>query len=185
MLLITKAMDWNSIHIFHHQIQVAILSNTAIHQVSNERVLQPGENLTFLTKPLPEEVGCKRQIDQFDSDLLLKLPIGAVCQIDGAHAAASQQAIQHERTDALESGYGVKASFRFQAARCRQSLFCFASFEQRPDLGREFHVAMTSGFNQFHSRFNGSHDSFVENRFGTQEPFSRFFHLNCDPACGL
>ncbi len=69
--------------------------HSAIQQPGNIRMLQSGKYLPFLAKSLLENAGRKGQVNQFDGDLLLELAIGAMRQIDGAHAATPQQAIQH------------------------------------------------------------------------------------------
>jgi hypothetical protein len=67
-------------------------------------MLQAGKNLPLLAKSLAEQIGRQRQVDQLDGDLLLEVPIGAMRQIDGAHAAAPQQAVDLVGTDLLALG---------------------------------------------------------------------------------
>ena len=80
MLLLTEAMDGSPIHILHHQIQIALGGDAAIQQAGNIRMLQPGQNLPLLTESFAEEIGGKGQVNQFDGDLLLELPVGAMRQ---------------------------------------------------------------------------------------------------------
>ena len=103
---LAEAMDGNAIHILHDQIQVAFSGDAAIQQAGNIRMLQAGQNLAFLAESLAEKFVARGKIDQFDGDLLLELSVGAMRQIDGAHAAASQQAINLIRTNSSSAPAG-------------------------------------------------------------------------------
>ena len=184
-LLFTEAMDGNSIHILHHQIEIAVAGNAAIQQAGNEGMLQSGKNLPFLTKSLPEEIGGKGQVNQFDGDLLLELPIGAMRQINGAHAATTQQTIQQERTDLLHLGCGLSASFRLQPAGCRQTFFRFAGLEQRIYLGGKGPVPVASGLNQFRPRSFRSREGLVEDGLNLQKAFRGLVHGSDNPVVVL
>ena len=145
-------------------------------------MLQPGKDLPFLAESFPKQIGGKGQVDQFDGDLLLELPIGAMRQIDGAHAAASQQAIKQEGTDSawirMESSW---PALRLQAAGCRELLFRFASLEQRTNLGGKFLVPLAASLNQFRARFKGGSESLVKDRLNPLKAFRRLFHIRPHP----
>ncbi len=87
--IFTEAMDGNSIHVLHHQKQVAVGGDAAIQQAGNIRMLELGQNLPFLAEPFPKQIGRQGQVDEFDGDLLLELPVGTMRQLDGAHPATS------------------------------------------------------------------------------------------------
>src|ERR1035441_6533644 len=101
MILIAKAMNGNSIHILHREIKIAFGSHSAVEEASNVGMLKSGKNLPLLTESIAKKVGGQRQIDQLDGDLLFEVAINAMRQINGAHAATAQQAIQLIRTDPL------------------------------------------------------------------------------------
>ena len=184
MLLGTETMDGNSIHIFHRQVKVAACCNSSVQQPGDEWMLQSCQNLPLLTKSISEQAGGQREIDQFDSDLLLKLAIGAMRQIDGPHAAPAQQSIQHIRTDCLGLGSSLAAGFRRQLAGCRKALFNFAGFEQRGHLGSEFLVAVRSGLDQGVPFFAGSRKSLAEDGLDAHEAFCGLVHLSGNPVRG-
>ena len=159
--------------------------DAAIQQPGNIRMLQASQNLPFLTKSLPEEVGRKGQVNQFDRNFLLEMPVGAMRQVDSAHAAASQQAIKQISTGPLRFGCNLPAGFRLQPAKCRFVFFRFAGFEQRIHLGCERPVPFASGLDQFIPRLIWSRESFMEDRLNEQKVFRRLFHLGDYPVCIL
>src|ERR1700685_2360849 len=90
VLLIAEAVDRHAVHIFHGQIQIAILRDATIEKARYIRMLQAGENLPLLAESLAEDVSSERQVNQFDCDFLLEMAIGTMRQVNGAHSAASQ-----------------------------------------------------------------------------------------------
>ncbi len=54
-LLFAEAMDGNSIHVLHHQVQVALGGDAAIQQAGNIRMLELSQNLALLAEPLPKQ----------------------------------------------------------------------------------------------------------------------------------
>jgi hypothetical protein len=78
-----------AIDVLHHQVKLAVFSDTAVQHPCDIGMTETGENLALLAEPLAEKVGHKGQVNQFDGDLLLKLPVGAMREIYGPHAATA------------------------------------------------------------------------------------------------
>ena len=184
-LLFTEAMDGNSIHVLHHQVQVALGGDAAVQQAGNVRMLQLRQNLPFLAKSFPKQIGGQRQVDKFDGHLLLKLPVRPMREINRAHAAASQQAVKLIRPHPLVNRGIILVKARLGAARCRQALFFLASLEQRPHLGCQFLVPVALGLNEFLPCILGSRKSLVEDRLYPQKPSRRLVHLSDSPVYRL
>ena len=149
-------------------------------------MLQLGQNLPLLAESLPKQVGGKGQVDQFDGDLLLELPVGAMRQIDGAHAAAAQQAVKLVGPDSPSIGLtGPRPPSGPNRRDAVRSLFRLAGLEQRTHLGCEFMVLMALGLDQCLTRVIGSGESLVEDRLNPQKSFRRLVHRSDNPVGGL
>ena len=147
-------------------------------------MLQSGKNLPLLAKSLLKDASRKGQVNQFDGDLLLELAIGAMRQIDGAHAATPQQAIQQVGTDRTGFSLSFAAGSRFQAARGCQAFFRLAGIQKSPHLGDHLLIPITPAFNQLRARFTGSGEGLVEDRLNAQKVFRRFDHLIANSVPG-
>jgi len=62
-------------------------------------MIQTGQDLPFPPESLAEKIPRQRDVDQFDGNLLLELPVGAMRQVHRAHPAASQNPLELVRTD--------------------------------------------------------------------------------------
>ena len=183
-MLLAIAMDGNAIHVFHHQIRIARGGNSAIQQPSNIRMPQAGQNLPLLAKAFAEEAGGQRQVNQLDGDLLLELPVGAMRQIDGAHAAATQQMIEEVGADLSRFCLSLTSSLRLCSTGGRLPPFCLASLQQCTHLGRHLRVFRALGLDQFRARRAGSRERLVEDRFDPQKALRCLIHLSCNPVHG-
>ena len=132
-------------------------------------MLEFRQNLPFLTKPFPKQIGGQGQVNEFDGDLLLELPIGAMREIDSTHAAPPQEAVKLIGADALAEGRSLLGHIRSDSAGRGETLFGLAGLEQRPHLGGELAIPPAPGLNQFHACFCASRESLVEDRLNLRE----------------
>ena len=79
----------NSLHVFHHEIGQALLSNRAAVKPRNVRMIERGEDALFLAEMPDELFGPETLLDQFDRNLTAKMRV--VRQINFAHAAFAEQ----------------------------------------------------------------------------------------------
>ncbi len=96
-----KAVDGNAVDVLHGQVEVAFRSHATVDEAGDERVLQPGKNLSLLAEAFAKKIGGQRQVDELDRNLLIKLTVRTMSQIDGPHPAASQKTIDLVGTDAF------------------------------------------------------------------------------------
>ena len=82
-------LERNSLHIFHHEIGQALLSNSAAVKPGNIRMVERREDALFLPKMPDELFRPETLLDQFDRHLTAKMRI--VSQINFAHAAFAEQ----------------------------------------------------------------------------------------------
>jgi len=89
-LLIAVAVDRATFDVLHDHERPPVRGAAAVDQPGDARVTERGQDLTLLLEPQQDLVGVGPRPQQLDGDGLLELTVGALGQIDRAHAAAAQ-----------------------------------------------------------------------------------------------
>src|SRR6266568_702883 len=97
-----ESLERNSLHIFHHEIGQALLSNSAAIKPGNVRMVERRENALFLPEMPDELFSPETLLNQFDRYLTAKMRI--VSQINFAHAAFAEQRNDSVVTEHLAGG---------------------------------------------------------------------------------
>jgi hypothetical protein len=84
-------IDGGAAHQFHDQVGSFIITNTPIKNPGNTWVIQTRQNLALLLESLTIAIINHAGIKQFDGDLLLKLTIIALGQVNIGHATRADQ----------------------------------------------------------------------------------------------
>jgi hypothetical protein len=182
-MLRAVALNWQAIGVLHRQVKFAVLADTAIQHARNIGVTKPCKNLALAAELLPEEVGRKGQVNQFDGDLLLKLPVGAMRKINGAHAAAPDQTVQFVGPDPPWTGQGRRVPLHFRPAGCRHEFFQLGGFQQRTDFLQQQRIAFAQRLQPCRSKQFRSRQGLVKNAFDAAEGFGRNVHRG-ENLCG-
>jgi hypothetical protein len=180
MAVLAEFVDGDAVHVFHGQVEIAGLGDSAVEQPGDVGVVEPGEDLPLLAEALAKQVGGERQVNELDGDLLLELPVGAMRQVDGAHSAAAEQAIDLVRADALAPERFTRSSFFF-AAGLRGLLFFLAGAQQQIHFGRHRGVALALRLNQRIPGGGLRRKRLVEDGLNPQKAFRRMLHRSRRP----
>src|SRR5450631_4243479 len=122
-MVFAKSMDRNSIDVFHHQERLSFGGHATVQKPRNQRMIEPGENLTLKSESLSEKVSGQRQIDQLDGDLLLETTVCAMSRVHGAHTSAPNEPIDFIRADTLSVVIGNGVKVRLFKAGLGKQLF--------------------------------------------------------------
>ncbi len=79
-------VDRGALDILHHQVRPAIVGGAAVDQPGDVGVLERRQDLPLGAEPA-HAVVIEQAADDLDRDALLERAIGALGQVDGAHAA--------------------------------------------------------------------------------------------------
>src|SRR5688572_4685337 len=148
-------IDRFAVDMLHHEIREAVAGGAAIEKPCDVWMVEPGENLPFMAKPLEYRVGIHSALNQLDGDAHVELRIAALGQVDGSHPATAKFAddaidtdlasIRQRRRDMLDPRNRVA----HEGARLRMPL------EQALELGLQFRIAV-AGAGQERSAVGGS-----------------------------
>ena len=94
----TVAGDRNALDMLHDQIRLAARRGAAIEQTRDVRMLQIGQNLPLAGK-MDKSFTVGDATDQLDGDALIEVPVVALGQVDGSHAANANLMQQSPRTE--------------------------------------------------------------------------------------
>jgi hypothetical protein len=114
--------------------------------------------------------------------VLIELPVGAVGEVDGAHAAAAEEPVKFVRTDSAGSRLGEDRRFRAGsvegagAARGGEVFFIVAGDEQRAHLGEEALVPLALGLEDRLALLVRHAKGGVEDGFSAREEFEGILH---------
>ena len=89
--------DRLSFDVFHGEVRPAVRRAAAVEKAGDERVLEAGENLTFVPEAADDAVGVHAALEHLDRDALLERVIVADAKIHGAHAAVTDLSNQAVR----------------------------------------------------------------------------------------
>ena len=76
--------------VFHHEVGHSVFGRAAVEQPRDVGVIERGQNLPLGAKTAQHLVAFRSAFEELDGDLFFILPVGALGQIDRAHAAAPQ-----------------------------------------------------------------------------------------------
>ena len=111
----TIFVDADAVDVIHDEEKDAVVADAAVEEAGDVGVVEGGEDLALLAEALEESFGGKGQVDDLDGDLFFVLAVGAVREIDGAHAAAAEERFDFVWAKAAEGdggcGGGVLAAF--------------------------------------------------------------------------
>ena len=93
--------DRRPFDILEHEVRVAVVGRTAVEQVGDSGMVQPGENLALTQEPVGDRLRIEAGPDALDGHLLLELAVGALGEEDLSHAAFAEAAHQPVGTDRL------------------------------------------------------------------------------------
>src|SRR6516164_5226700 len=116
-------MDGHAVDEFHHEERLALAGDAPVEQSSDPGMVETGENLALHPEPLTEQLGGERQIDELDGDLLLKIAVGSMGYVDGAHAAPADEPVDFIGPDTLSFEAGVRIRACLPEAGGREQFF--------------------------------------------------------------
>ena len=90
-----------ALDILHDEVRQIAGGRTAVQQPRDVRMIEIGENLTLVTKTLHHEISVHAALDEFYRHPFSELLVGALGEIDRAHAAASDLADDFVKADAI------------------------------------------------------------------------------------
>ena len=91
--------DVAAVHVLHRHEGAAVGRQAAIHQTGDAGMFQPGQDATLVAEV--RHVPGRFRADQLERHVLFKIGVGAVRQVDLAHAAAADQPFDAEVADAV------------------------------------------------------------------------------------
>jgi hypothetical protein len=161
--------DRDSVDILHRKEGLASVGNAAIEKVGDVRMHQPGEDLTLLQEPLSKNIRCEGQIDHLDSDLLLKLSVYTMGEIDRAHAAATEQLVKSVPVDATWTGRTLDGENR------DNGFLCLAGSEEGPQFRHQYSVAVAAADEQSLTTFRHDAQQIVKDLLRPSQFFRIWF----------
>src|SRR5581483_4086858 len=128
-LLVTIVSDWNTGHVFHHEIRLPLRCGACVKNLGDRRVVHDRECLPLSLKALKKRIVVRSPPNQFDGDLPLKWN-SLLGEPDLAHTPFADffpQAIWPNRTNlSLLCGWNVPGTVRQRAdgiMRLEQGLY--------------------------------------------------------------
>ena len=113
-------IDGNAFDVFHHQERPSFGGVAGIDHVDDGGVLQGGEQLALGEKAIAPHGAVAIGVKQFYRHALLNLTIGALGEIDAAHASASDQGHDAVSAEGI-AGAGSLTWRRDEATPCTAS----------------------------------------------------------------
>jgi hypothetical protein len=101
VLALAIEVEADAIDIFHHQVRHALPGRAAVQQAGDVRVVEVGEDLPLGAKATRQRVARQSAVDELDCDLLAKLLVRALGEINSCHSAATQRPHHTIATDEL------------------------------------------------------------------------------------
>src|SRR5207248_3651126 len=98
-------IDRHAFDVLHDKIRQSIFGHAAVEQARDVRVIEAGQDLSFVAEMAQHRIGVHAPLDQLDRDTLLILLIRALGQINRAHPATAEFAQDAVWPDQLASCY--------------------------------------------------------------------------------
>ena len=137
--------DGDAFDVLEGEVEFAALGDATAEQTRYEGMREEGEDLAFLTEALAEEFARDGDVDELDGNLLVELAVAAVCEVDGAHAAAADEVIELVRPDLSGFAGGFGGGFGGGGV-VAVTLFGFAGAQEGAQLIHERGVAFAASF---------------------------------------
>ena len=94
-MVFAPGIDALALDVLHRQERLAVCQHAAIEQMRNARMLQPRQHLPLAGEALQQHRRAfRRRLQEFQRHLLHEITVGALGQVDRAHAAFTQAAQQ-------------------------------------------------------------------------------------------
>jgi hypothetical protein len=113
-VVIGVARDGNTFHIFHGEVRLAILGETAVQQARDVGVLEAGQDLPLAKAPAEHVIGGHPATDQLERHPPVELPVRTLREVDRAHPSVAQLPQHAIRPDSLPA----LRSRRYARVRC-------------------------------------------------------------------
>ena len=97
-MIVGVAIDRRALHVLHHEVGKALGRGAAVEEPRDVRMVQRGEDLPLVAEAADDQLRVHAAADHLDGDRVLEIA-GAPGQIDRAHAAASDAALDHVGAD--------------------------------------------------------------------------------------
>jgi hypothetical protein len=85
----------------HGEKRPAVVRRAAVQEAGDVGMLEAGEDLPFLQEPAEHVVRVDAALQNLDGDGAFELPVGAVREVDAAHASATDLPVKMVRTGAV------------------------------------------------------------------------------------
>ena len=89
---VAPAVDRHAVDPLHHEIRLALCADAAVQQGGDIGMLQAGQDLALAQEAFARHLRVRAAADQLERGLLRVGAVVALDQVDGAHAAAAQDA---------------------------------------------------------------------------------------------
>ncbi len=96
--IVGVAIDRRAVDVLHHEVRQSLRGGPAIKEARDMRMVQGREHLPLVTEAANDEVRVHAAADHLDGDRMREIA-GMVPEVDRAHAAASEAAVDHVRAD--------------------------------------------------------------------------------------
>src|SRR5580698_2710976 len=90
---VAVAIDGQPIDVLHDEIGSAIGAHASVEETSNVGVVELGQDLTLGAKALSKEMSTEVSADDLQSNITFELAVGAMSEVNGAHAALTDFAV--------------------------------------------------------------------------------------------
>lgn len=86
---LTITVDWLALDILEHQERQPLVGHSAVIETGDVRMAQRGQNLALGAEAFDIDVRVEPRAQEFERDVLLELPVGALREENASHAAAT------------------------------------------------------------------------------------------------
>lgn len=105
-------MDRSAVDVFHHQERIALGADAAVEQTGDVGMIELRQDLPLRPESLREKLRAEMRAQNLQRDALLEMPVGAVREINGPHAAVPEfrfdAIVAQQRSTARGFGGGRK-----------------------------------------------------------------------------
>src|SRR3954468_2115828 len=114
LALVAPAVNRSTIDQLHDKVRQPLFGTAAVEELRNIGMIERCQNLALATKPLQDFTVFLFVVNDFDGHLFAICAIGALRQVDGAHASASDLPDQFvpAQLPALHTGRGFRHSIK-------------------------------------------------------------------------
>ena len=92
------AIDRRAVDVLHHEVRQSLGRGAAVEEARDMRMVQGREHLPLVTEAADDQVRVHAAADHLDGDRMREIA-GMVAEVDRAHAAAPEAAVDHVRAD--------------------------------------------------------------------------------------